>query len=168
MSSKISALPTVASVLNADLLTGVQAGANYKTTRPQLLEAAAGEVIELVGNGASVSIDNAGNVFIGIPAGHVYQLTLASNPIVTVTAGGDVDITPGGKFLVTGLVPPAAIGLDAVGLASVLSHAGVSSIVTYFSPAPGQWAGAPPTDMGAAITRLANAVFFLRGGVPIP
>lgn len=41
--------------------------------------------------------------------------------------------------------------------------------IPFFIPTvPGQWAGTPPSDIGAAINRLTAAVYALRGNSPIP
>lgn len=137
--TKISAMPINGFVGNHDLLPIVQAGSNFKAQRKALLEAIAGEFIQLSGNaGSSFSIDPFGGV------------------TVTVGAGQTLSMTANG----------AGILIDAVGLIDLTPAPGHALVLAYDPATPGDWAGSP-TTVWEALDRIA-AVVSAGGASPIP
>ncbi len=136
---KISAMPAVVSILNADLLPVVQSGVNKSATRPTLLHAQSPDTMTLVHNsGCFIQLNPTGNLNISVPNGST-------------------------MFIVSSL---AGITLDNLG--NIIIAAGGAGIVqiSYNDPNPGNWAGVP-TDVLVAIQRLAAAVS-QNGLNPIP
>ena len=100
-----------------------------------------------------------------------FFLDNANNAVFTVgptgklTAASDITIQ-GGALILTPLAGAAgSLQVNAFGLVEKQTDA---TTTPYTAGIPGNWAGAAPTNVEAAIDRMAALLQVLNGGVPIP
>jgi len=180
--TKISAMLACMDVKNADILPIVQAGANFKATRTQLLTAGIGEAIFVTANGMAaavlcsptnqneVQVSDAFGVLIHGDLGVVMRDALTTWNI-TITAAGMITISSSGganTMFVSG-GPLASMTMnDATQIVTFVCVNGMICPFVIQAPgAIGNWAIGVPADYNLAINRLAAAVAGLLGG-PIP
>jgi hypothetical protein len=178
---KISAMPASTAAGDTDLIPIVQGGVNKSTTRAVLLHAATGSPVILGGGGASITVDDSGNIAIDFFSGQTLNVAQTSGGGILVDASGNVKITcqPGASVAMTD--GSSFIEVDATGVrlesltlpaiftgkpAQFVDISGSSAFVTYVPADPGAWAGSP-TNMADAIDRIAEVVS-VGGATPIP
>jgi len=175
---KISAMPAATQIANADIMPIVQGGANKKCTRQLMLTAAVGEDITILGasgqvinifsdSGATTLVldDGGGCVwtsdsmqFLSGGGGSSSFDMLATGDIAFVSPAGTeikLDANAGGAVLI--LAPNVG------GPSSLIDANGV--VVSYLVAVSGDWNGAAPTDLAAAVDRCAALLKVLNGGV---
>lgn len=173
MSQKISEMTHLSLVPNAAMLPFITAAAppNYYCTKIELLFAAGGEGVQFTAtNGAAIGIDSSGNPFCNVPALSTFRIDHPSAAHIGIDVTGNVQIQGGGTAQVQIAYQPASqyvIGSATTLVAQLLCAGSQSVFITFAATTPGNWVNPAPTDMAAAINRLAACVFFLNGA-PIP
>jgi hypothetical protein len=100
-------------------------------------------------------LDNVGNTLFDV------------GPTGKCTSTSDFTVT-NGVFLLPGAAPPAATVLTIAPVSGLVSVASDATTTPYTAGVPGNWAGAAPTNVEAAIDRMAALLQVLNGGAPIP
>jgi len=168
--TKISAFGAAPSFGNADILAGVVAGADAKVTKQQILDAKAGENIQISGaagqlwsvvfaslqaymqiydNGA-VNLHGIGTVQIGNLGGGA-NLNISSTGNVSLLANGM------GATASYGVGGGPSVVFNAMG-GTIVFTAGGGMTCPYLDGTGGAWTPAAPTNYNAAIDRLAVAI----------
>lgn len=156
MSAKISAMTPATEMFLADVLPIVQAGANLKATKQQILDAATAEATRM---------NSSASTFFELQTDGSFYFKESG----TMRFAYDV---PGGAFAVNAVsfFQLTSAGTSqiatAAGILTLQSNPGFNVVIVYVPAAPGNWV-IPPVDLVAAVDRLAAAVAGLLGG-PIP
>lgn len=179
--TKISAMPSAASVLNADLVPIVQAGINDKATKALLLTGGAGEDIIIVAsslkkaamqnnagscfvwcndNGSVLTTGNQGAQLADSFAGARFNITAANNmEMICPTVGKTYTIgcSIRNKMVLDDTTLPGAFTLTCAG----------PVFIPYTPGAPLNWALPVPPDIWTALDRIAAAIVARTVGGPI-
>lgn len=174
---KISAMPSGTNVNNLDVLPMVIAGANVKVTKTAFLTGALGfdifltaslgqaavlsdamSVNQVVANAAGVAMSGMQAVFAGGPGG-------TSNFHIDTFGQQEFIVLAGQHWKVSGTLGTSFMEFFPQTGVFNLSTA-FNPTITYISFAPGNWAGPPPADIVAAITRIAAKVAGALGPIP--
>jgi hypothetical protein len=155
MALKISAM-TAGLPANGDGLPFVHGAGNFQCTRAELLTAAAGEGIDIVGAVATAGFDASDNFTVGLDAGGTFRVEGASPAFVEMNGTDEVRVGDVQLFEVTHFNGSQRITLD-----------GANPIFITYDPAnPTDWNG-DPTNVVEALDRIAAALALLQG-FPIP
>lgn len=100
-------------------------------------------------------LDNVGNTLFDV--GPTGKCTSTSDFVVT-----------NGVLLLPGAAPVAQTVLTISPVSGLVSVAADATTTPYTAGIPGNWAGAAPTNVEAAIDRMAALLQVLNGGLPIP
>lgn len=166
MSSKISALPSATAFASTDVVAGLQAGANVQCTRAVFLTASPAETVQLNGGGSQVSVDSTGYVLCRAVGASVVQLQAGATNVVTITGVGGLGIATAAGATVVIQANAGSVQIDAAGNVAIVAPFGSAVTCTYTPATPGDWV-VPPTDLLAAVDRIARVVSAF-GVVPIP
>ena len=127
-------------------------------------------------NGATFTIGNAGQWrMVGNYAGGTgFQWVDNANNLLFEVGGtgkctstSDFTVT-NGVLLLPGAAPVAQTVLTISPVSGLVSVAADATTTPYTAGIPGNWAGAAPTNVEAAIDRMAALLQVLNGGLPIP
>jgi len=177
--TKISAMTPAASMLNADILPIVSAGANFSVSKTLLLTAAAGEaifvssaaagsaVLTTATGQAQTQVNDAFGVLVQADAGYVLQQAgLATNLAVSNLGAVNWQSAGGAATMTVQAGPGSSMVMnDAAGTVVFVCAAGMICPFVIQAPgAIGNWAVGVPADYNLAINRLAAAVAGLLGG----
>lgn len=175
---KISAMPAAPDVLDADVFPTVQAGVNFKATRPKFLTGQAGlELTITTGAGGSVAIrsdsgntavavdDNLDTVGIGcVSFGLSVGVPLVNSFNCDPISGFDFMFDAALHFNVLDSAVLNGFTIDAAtGTFTIVAV--TACVVPYFATTPGDWAGAAPTEVKTALDRCAALLKVLNAGV---
>lgn len=176
---KITEMNPCAEVFNADVAPIVQAGANFKATRAQLLTGGTGEDIVLTASNAQQVILQGQDVRDFVKIGAFDDITIQGALSVLIqnqgghgTLGVFNDVEIGGQVPDHGFLnfanESATVSLILTDNPNECEFLGKGVVhITYDDGNSTEWDVAPPTEIVEAIVRLRKAVFGLLGA-PIP
>lgn len=173
---KISAMPAAAEVANADICPWVQAGLNVRATKEQVFTGSAGEDFWMTGvAGQFCGILNSATTG-GIYVNGVDEPVIAGDQVLIAWAGGtphsiafqntgDVlwEMGDGGVLTIDSETTSQAFTLNMAANTCTIQFDIV--LINFVAAVAGDWSGASPTDIWAAIDRCAALLKVLNGGV---
>ena len=173
---KISAMTPATALMDADILPIIQGGANFSITKtllltggvgePQLLQAAAGQAVQMGGNdGFSQVIIDAGNSGGISVAGDASITSFTSGTTISAEFSGLalIEVMNGAQFIARDVANVTFILMDTFA-AQVNITAANGVFITYVPSNPGNWPTGVPSVINAALDQLASAIFTLSGG----
>jgi hypothetical protein len=167
MSQKISAMPSVANVNNADELPVVQGGVNMKATRDQYLKTAGGEIITIAYGPSEVQFSDAGFFLGSFDNAHGFDFVLANGNHIGMNAAIGIQLDASGSGIIQLAVGAGVIQITAAGAITIAPAVGQVLQLTYTPAVPANWVGGVGTVWNA-LDRLSAAIVARTIGGAIP